>query len=150
MYSRIPSRNEQLQLESRLRNILINCKDFKMVILGSKEDICLRLMDVMNSLRKDQTLYDVCIKVGDDQVTAHKSVLVAASDYFTSLFVGPLKIEDNIAEVDLSSIAFDVESVEVVIDFLYTGVIDINEENLETILKLASFLLMSPLEELCI
>ena len=73
-----------------------------MVILGSKEDICLRLMDVMNSLRKDKTLYDVCIKVGDNQVTAHKSVLVAASDYFTSLFVGSLKIEDNIAEVDLS------------------------------------------------
>ena len=121
-----------------------------MVILGSKEDICPRLMGRMNTLRKDKTLYDVCIKVGDNQVTAHKSVLVAASDYFISLFVGPLKTGDDTAEVDFSTIVLDVESVEAVVDFLYTGVINIHEENLEAILKLTTFLLINPLEKLCI
>ena len=121
-----------------------------MVLLGSQEDICPCLMGRMNSHRKDKTLYDFCIKVGDNQVTAHKSVLAAASDYFTSLFVGPLKTADDTAKVDFSSIALDVESVEAVVDFLYTGVIDIHEENLEAILKLAGFLLINQLEQLCI
>ena len=121
-----------------------------MVILGSKEDVFPLWMEKMNSLRKDKTLYDVCIKVGDDQITAHKSVLASASEYFNSYFVGPLKTEDAIAEVDLSTIALDFESADAVVDFLYRGVIDIHDENLEAILKLATFLLIYPLKELCI
>ena len=123
-----------------------------MVILGSKEKLCTSLMEGMNSLRKDEILVDVCIKVGDDQIMAHKSVLVSASEYFNSCFVGPLKTEDNDGrtEVDLSTIVLDVESVEAVVEFIYTGLIDIHDENLEAILKLATFLLIIPLEELCI
>ena len=122
----------------------------KMVILGSKEELFPHLMDGMNSLRKDKSLYDVCIKVGDHQITAHKSVLVSVSDYFKSLFLGPFKTDEYIAEVDFSSVALDVESAEAVIDFLYTGTINIDEDNLEAILKLATFLLIRQLQDLCI
>ena len=121
-----------------------------MVILGSKENLCTSLMEQMNTLRKDENLIDVCIKVDDNQVKAHKSVLASGSGYFYSCFVGPLKTEDRMAEVDLSTIALDGDSVEAVVDFLYTGQIDIHDENLEAILKLATFLLINPLEELCI
>ena len=46
-----------------------------MVILDTKEELFSNLMEGMNSLRKDKSLYDVCITVGDHQITAHKSVL---------------------------------------------------------------------------
>ena len=121
-----------------------------MVILGSKENLCTTLMEQMNTLRKDDNLVDVCIKVDNNQVRAHKSALASGSGYFYSCFVGPLKTEDRVAEVDLSTIALNAESVEAVVDFLYIGEIDIHDENLEAILKLATFLLISPLVELCI
>ena len=121
-----------------------------MVILALKDDLCHVLMERMNTLRKDKILYDVRIKVGENEITAHKSVLVSASDYFKSLFVGPLKTEDCAAMVDLSLISLDVESAEAVVDFLYTGVIDIHDENIEAIVKLVTFLLIDPLKELCI
>ena len=121
-----------------------------MVILGSKEKLCSSLMETMNSLRKEQNLVDVCIKVDENEIKAHKSVLASGSEYFFSCFAGPLKIEDHVAEIDLSTIALDADSVEAVVDFLYTGEIDIHGENLEAILKLATFLLISPLVCVCI
>ena len=142
--------SENILTVGSLREVLSAKQQLKMVILNSKEDVFPLWMEKMNSLRKDKTLYDVCIKVGDNQITAHKSVLASASEYFNSYFVGPLKTEDAIAEVDLSTIALDFESADAVVDFLYTGMIDIHDENLEAILKLATFLLIYPLKELCI
>ena len=122
----------------------------KMVILGSKEKLCSSLMESMDTLRKEDTLVDVSIKVNDRQIRAHKNVLASGSKYFFAFFAGSLKTEDRVAEVDLSTIALNANSVETVIDFLYIGEIDIHDENLEAIMKLTSFLLIPSLEKLCI
>ena len=71
-------------------------------------------MSAMNDLRKEEQLYDVCVVVGSQQIPAHKYVSVAANDYFKSLFTGPLKTD--LAEVDLSSVALDIESAVAIIN----------------------------------
>ena len=121
-----------------------------MVVLGTKEEIFPDIMSGMNTLRKDKTLYDVRILVKGQEILAHKSVLTPVSDYFKSLFLGPFKTDSAIVEVDFTTIALDVESAEAVIEYLYTGTIDIIEDNLEAILKLATFLLIKQLQNLCI
>ena len=121
-----------------------------MVVLGTKEELFSDIMSGMNTLRKDKTLYDVRILVKGQEILAHKSVLAPVSDYFRSLFLGPFKTESATVEVDFTTIALDVESAEAVIEYLYTGTIDINDDNLEAILKLATFLLIKQLQNLCI
>ena len=121
-----------------------------MVVLGSKEELFPDIMTGMNSLRKDKSLYDVLIRVKGQEIAGHKSVLAPISDYFKSLFLGPFKTDSAIVEVDFSSVALDIESAEAVIEYLYTGTIEINDDNLEAILKLATFLLIKQLQDLCI
>ena len=105
------------------------------------------IMKNLNDLRKDELIFDVRVVYGDKEIPAHKCILVASSDYFKSLFLGPVKTNSD--KVDLSSVALDFDSVEAVIDFLYTGKIDINDENLEALLVLSSFLLLTDIEDLC-
>ena len=121
-----------------------------MVVLGTEYEIYSDIMSGMNTLRKERSLYDVSIFVGGREATAHKCVLASVSDYFKSLLSGPFKRDDTTVEVDLTSVALDAESIQAVIEYLYTGTINIDEENLEAILKLASFLLIEKLQELCI
>ena len=105
------------------------------------------LMKTMNGLRKDKILFDVRIVFGVQEVPAHKCILVASSDYFKSLFLGPVKTDED--KVDLSSVALDFESVEAVIEFLYTGKIIIDDENLEALLKLSTYLLLTEIVNIC-
>ena len=71
------------------------------------------LLKKLNAMRKDRVLYDVSLIVGDQTVPAHKNILVACSDYFRSLFVGPLG-NNSQTEVDLTPITTDSNAVETV------------------------------------
>ena len=122
----------------------------KMVLFGSKKTHGISIMQAMQKLRQEGSLCDAFLKVGDQRVQAHGCVLVAGSDYFRARFIGPMKEEGDKLDVDLSSITSDVDYVEKVVNFLYEGVIDIDQENLEQFLKLASFLLISELREHCV
>lgn len=119
-----------------------------MVLFGTKETHCVSSMDSLVKLRQDDSLCDAYLVVGHQRIPAHRCVLVARSDYFRARFIGPLRDEDK-DDVDLSFVANNAVYVEKVIDFMYEGVIDIDQENLEAFLKLASFLLISKLKEYC-
>ena len=106
------------------------------------------IMHDLNEQRKNNVLTDVTVIVGDQQIAAHKCVLVAGSEYFNSLLLGPLK--QDTSEVNLSDVTDDFECTASVIDFLYTGEIAIDDEMLDGILKMASFLLISLLRETCV
>ena len=107
-----------------------------------------KLMVNLNNLKKEGSLCDIDLVVGDTRIPAHKCILAAGSDYCKSLFCGPLK--QNLSEVDLSTITDDIDCVIEVLDFLYTGDINLDNENLGPILKLSSFLLIEMLRGICI
>ena len=119
-----------------------------MVLLRHGGEHFPNLMVNLNNLRKEGSLCDIDIVIGDTRIRAHKCVLAAGSDYFKSLFCGPMK--QNVSEVDLTTVIDDIESVTAVIDFLYTGDINIDNENLGLVLKLSSFLVMDMLRGMCI
>ena len=119
-----------------------------MVLFGCKDIHCANSMTSLSKLRQEGSICDTYLLVGDQRIPAHRCVLVIGSDYFRARFMGPLREENN-PDVDLSTVVSNPTIVEKVVDFLYEGVIDINEEALEDILKLASFLLISEIKTYC-
>ena len=99
----------------------------------------------MNNLRN--SFYDITLKIGDEKVHAQRTVLVTGSDYFKSMFVGPFA--ENKSEIDLTDLTDKVDMLECVISFLYLGEIEINEANIETLMKLSSFLMITKLQGFC-
>ena len=119
-----------------------------MVLFGSHETHCVSSMGCLSKLRQEDSLSDAYLVVDDQRIPAHRCVLVAGSDYFRARFVGPLRDDDK-PDVDLSSVDSNAAYVEKVVHFMYEGVVDIDQENLEALLKLASFLLISKLKDYC-
>ena len=120
------------------------------MLFGFKGGHSISNMQALQRLRQDGSLCDACLVVGDQRIQAHRCILVAGSEYFRARFIGPMKERDDKPDVDLSIVARDVVYVEKVIDFLYEGVIDIDQSNVGPFLKLASFLLISQLRKYCI
>ena len=106
-------------------------------------------MKAMSKLRRDQSFCDVRLIVGHNKVHAHKCVLAAGSPYFSSLFLGKFT-EAMKDEINLSEVTDSIEALELIIDFVYTGEIDIDANNLGTIVKLSSFFLIDSLRFFCI
>lgn len=102
----------------------------------------------MNGLRKDRSFCDVVLKVGREEMHAHRCVLAGGSPYFRSLFLGQFT-EASMKEIDLSAVTVDVLAMEIILNFIYSGEVDINSENLGIIIKLSSFFLLETLREFC-
>jgi len=105
------------------------------------EKFCLKWNDfhsnVSNSfglLRNEEYLYDVTLVTNDSkQVSAHKLVLSACSEYFKNLFKNnskhqhPLLLLDGISSMDLTN----------VLDYIYNGEVQIYQDYLDKFLVLA-------------
>ena len=120
----------------------------KMVVVSSKESYCHGIMQAMNRLRLEGKLCDISLVVKDKTIDAHRCILVAGSDYFKSRFIGPFKA-DIMPQVDLSAITDDIAAVELMLNFLYTGEVTIDVKNVEPILKVSSFFMITELRDLC-
>ena len=120
----------------------------KMVLVNYEETHCPSLLGAVNQLREESRLCDAFLVVNGQKIPAHRCVLVDVSDYFNSRYLGPLS--EDTPDVDLSSITDDADSVESVVNFIYTGQIEIDPENIKSLLKIAAFLLLSKLEQHCI
>ena len=117
-----------------------------MVLYKVEENYFKDILKGMNNRR--DSLYDITLKVGDEKLHSHKGVLVTGSDYFNSLFVGPFAEKDK-SEIDLTDLTDRVDLMENVVTFLYFGEIEINEINIETLMKVSSFLLIPKLQGFC-
>ena len=104
------------------------------------------ILKVMHDHRN--TVYDITLKVGNEKLYAHKAVLLTGSDYFKSMFVGPFA-DKNKSEIDLTDLTDRADLLETVISFLYFGEIEIHEMNIEMLMKLSSFMIISKLQGFC-
>ena len=119
-----------------------------MVFIDTKATHCPTVMVALNKQRLDNTFCEVHIIVGDHTLPAHKNVLIAGSDYFKAHFGGHFK--DGNSNIDITFVTLDSASVEQVLNFMYTGQVEINKENVESLLKISSFLLISKVREHCV
>ena len=116
---------------------------------SDKQQFCVEMMKRLDIQRRKEQFCDVILEVGsgDDQarLKAHKIVLCAASPFFNNALNSDMKEKkEGVIRLEETSKAV----MEEVLEYLYTGHVDINEQNVFDLLKMADYLIISSLKKL--
>ena len=119
------------------------------ITAAEKEEFCVEMMKRLDFQRRNEQFCDAKLEVGsgDDQarLKAHRIVLCAASPFFYNALNSDMKEKkEGVIRLEETSKAV----MEEVLEYLYTGHVDINEENAFDLLQIADFLIVPSLKEL--
>ncbi|XP_014900661.1 kelch-like protein 41a [Poecilia latipinna] len=107
---------------------------------GLREDLRLfqstLLQDGLKELLNENKLIDCVLKVGDRSIPSHQLILAACSPYFRELFFSVDGKEEDRKEVVLENL--DPNVMEVIVNYLYSAEIDINDNNVQDIFVVAN------------
>uniref|UniRef100_A0A3B4VAQ3 Kelch-like family member 41a n=1 Tax=Seriola dumerili TaxID=41447 RepID=A0A3B4VAQ3_SERDU len=107
---------------------------------GLKEDLRLfqstLLQDGLKELLNENKLIDCILKVGDRSIPCHRLILAACSPYFRELYFSEDGKEADKTEVVLENL--DPNILEVIVNYMYSAEIDINDDNVQDILSVAN------------
>ena len=111
------------------------------------QQFCVEIMKRLDSQRRNEHLCDVILEVGsgDDQacLKAHKNVLCAASPFFYNALNTEMKeMKEGVIRFKDTSKAL----MEEVLEYLYTGHVDISDKNAYELLAVADYLLIPSLK----
>ena len=107
---------------------------------------CVELAKRLNVLRKQDHLCDVTLVTkGDKEFKAHRNVLSAASPFFLKLLQSDLK-ENREGIVRFEEISGAV--IEDVLEFIYTGGVEVTQDNCKDFIAAANYLLIPGLKNL--
>lgn len=100
----------------------------------------------LSGLQRQGIMIDVIIKIEDEEFYAHRNILSASSDYFFAMFNGNMK-ERHAREITISGV--DKESMRTILNFIYTGEIVLDWNNVESILQSANLMLVQSVKDAC-
>ena len=109
-----------------------------MSILQGDETYAPNLLLGLEGLWREQIFVDTTLVFGNYEVKVHRAVLAAASQYFKSMFAGSLKESWSHERIEIHEV--DPHIVEKLIEYSYTGKIEINQENVLKILQTVDLL----------
>lgn len=101
----------------------------------------------LNAQRLKSQFSDVGLMAGDKIIRAHRSVLAAGSAYFNAMFTGGL-VEEQQELVEIHSISSSILSI--LVDFIYTGNVDITQDNVQELFAAADMLELDEVVAGCI
>ena len=128
--------------------VLIEDSSWEPIKETKREPFCVEMMKRLHIQRKKGQFCDVVLEVwnGEDQArfNAHRVVLCAGSPFFYSALNNDMKEskEGLIRLEDMSKVA-----IEELLDYLYTGHVDVTQHNAFDLLKIADFLVIPSLKE---
>ena len=98
----------------------------------------------MDDFRRQEILCDTILQVDGQEFPAHKNVLAACSEYFLGLFTSDMK-EKHQLEVKLEGFrAFVMNDL---LHYIYTGEVEITDENVKELVFAADYLLITSLKD---
>ncbi|XP_078513540.1 kelch-like protein 1 [Lissotriton helveticus] len=100
----------------------------------------------MESYLKQQQLCDVILIAGNRKIPAHRLVLSAVSDYFAAMFTSDV-CEAKQEEIKMEGI--DSGALWDLVQFAYTGCLELKEDNIENLLAAACLLQLPQVVEVC-
>ena len=103
-----------------------------------------RLLTYANQNRNEGFFNDVTIGVGNQSFSANRMVLSCYSDYFQDKFRTRSDYQES---VKLDNV--DEESIKLIIDYIYSGAITIDKQNVVNLLNAAQLLKMNDVKEFC-
>ncbi|XP_078000038.1 kelch-like protein 7 [Glandiceps talaboti] len=116
-----------------------------MKFVGSKH-ITKKTLSGQNELRKEGLMCDVVLKVDDQDIYAHRSILAVHSEYFRAMFTTEM-MESRSKEVEIKEVEF--HALDKLVEYMYTGVLDVNRDNVQDLLSAACMLHMIEVKDIC-
>lgn len=112
-----------------------------------KTDHSNKLLNILDKQRNDESLCDYEIRCNGKSFFCHKCVLIAMSDFFKAMFLSSMKeSKENYVELKGFRTTSGIKSI---LDFIYTGILNLSFENLNNILDAASHLQVNEVLGLC-
>ncbi|XP_062621476.1 gigaxonin-like [Saccostrea cucullata] len=121
-----------------------------------------KLLCALNSIRKKSHFCDGCVFIDGKEIPVQKGILAAASHYFRLVYDKAYDYSSSVEGkpassmaghdsevVDLSPLQITVDTFEIILDYLYTSEIVLDEENIQNILQAADLLLLTDLKQAC-
>ena len=98
--------------------------------------------------REQGEFIDVHLKVGEELFSAHRIVLAASSDYFHAMFAHGMK-ESNQEVIELKDESISAAALKIVLDSIYSGDLQVNDENVFDVLVAADHLQVTSVVQQC-
>ena len=106
------------------------------------------LLSKCAQFREQGEFIDVHLKVGEEVFSAHRIVLAASSDYFHAMFTHEMK-ESNQEVVELKDESISAATFKIVLDSIYSGDLQVNDENVLDVLVAADHLQVTSVVQHC-
>ncbi|KAM6389468.1 kelch-like protein 30 isoform 1-T1 [Pluvialis apricaria] len=104
------------------------------------------VLEGLQRLRTNPKLADVTLVAGGQEFPCHRGVLALCSHYFHAMFSGDFA-ESIAARVELKEV--DPGTLEMLLDFAYTGKVTINQGNVEGLMRTSSQLHFPTIQKAC-
>ena len=106
------------------------------------------LLSKCAQFREQSEFIDVSLKVGEEIFLAHRIVLAASSDYFHAMFARGMK-ESHQDVIELKDEGISAASLKIVLDSIYSGDLQVNDENVFEVLVAADHLQVTSVVQQC-
>uniref|UniRef100_A0A1B0FHJ1 Kelch-like protein diablo n=1 Tax=Glossina morsitans morsitans TaxID=37546 RepID=A0A1B0FHJ1_GLOMM len=103
-------------------------------------------LDGLRKMRVRQKLCDFSLYVQGEIIYVHKVALALASDYFASMFETDMK-EGREGVIKVEDV--DIATIKTLIEYMYSGIITLTEENVENLLSIADLYQILWVKEQC-
>ena len=118
------------------------------VAVSGKQEFCVEMMKRLDFQRRNERFCDVILEVGsgDDKarLKAHKIVLCAASPFFDNALNSDMKEKkEGVIRLEQTSKAL----MEEVLEYVYTGYVDVNEHNTYNLIAAGDYFLIPSLKD---
>ncbi|XP_053474893.1 kelch-like protein 5 isoform X1 [Ictalurus furcatus] len=100
----------------------------------------------METYLRTRKLCDVVLVAGDRKIPAHRLVLSSVSDYFAAMFTSDVR-EAKQEEVKMEGV--DPDALWVLVQYAYTGRLELREDTIEALLSAACLLQLSAVVQAC-
>ena len=119
-------------------------EDIQPISAAEQGPFCVELMKRLNIQRKQDYLCDITLVTNDDrEFKAHRNVLSAASPFFCKLLQSDMK-ENREGIIRLEEISGTI--MEDVLEFIYTGTVEVTQENAEELIAAGNYLIIPSLK----
>ena len=106
------------------------------------------LLSKCAQFREKGEFIDVGLKVGEEVFSVHRIVLAASSDYFHAMFAHGMK-ESNQEVIELKDESISAAALKIVLDSIYSGDLQVNDENIIEVLVAADHLQVTSVVQQC-
>lgn len=105
-----------------------------------------KLLRGLQEFHKQETFCDYVLVAEGHEFKVHRVVMASCSDYFKVMLTGEMR-ESREGKVDLKGVS--ANGLKVVVDFAYTGIMELTVDNVEEVLSAATHLQVTDAVELC-